>query len=67
MRKAEKLTFRQINKTFKTKGRCPFIGNSFPQCYCMDMNSLRIDDAIYYCGKNFTLCPIYNEKKANKR
>ena len=62
MKNAEELKNRGFRETLRTKGKCPFIRNSFKECYCMDMNSLKTDDAIYYCGKNFTKCLIYREK-----
>ena len=64
MKKIEKLSIKEIKKSPEARGRCPFIKKSFRECYCMDMNSLRTDDAIYYCGLNFTQCPIYKEKSA---
>lgn len=43
---------------------CPLIRKSYKECYCMDMNSMKIYDAIYYCGNHYKLCPIYREKTA---
>lgn len=44
------------------KKSCPFIGNSFSECYCNSMNSLQAKDALYYCGRNYMKCPIFNNK-----
>ena len=44
------------------KKSCPFIGNSFSECYCNSMNSLQAEDALYYCGRNYMICPIYENK-----
>ena len=44
------------------KKSCPFIAESFSECYCNSMSSLKAEDALYYCGKNYVKCPIYKEK-----
>lgn len=44
------------------KKSCPFIGNSFSECYCNSMDSLQAEDALYYCGRNYMKCPIYENK-----
>ncbi|MDH3973426.1 MAG: hypothetical protein OEV42_04015 [Deltaproteobacteria bacterium] len=54
-------------KTEKGAGKmknCPLIKKPFEECYCMNMSSMKIYDAIYYCGNNYKLCPIYKEKAA---
>jgi len=48
--------------TLSNKKSCPFIGNSFSECYCNSMSSLKAEDALYYCGKNYMICSIYKEK-----
>lgn len=55
------------NKTGKGDGEmkeCPLIRKAYKECYCMDMNSMKIYDAIYYCGNHYKLCPIYRKKTA---
>ena len=44
------------------KKSCPFIGNSFSECYCNSMSSLQAEDALYYCGRNYMKCSIYESK-----
>lgn len=44
------------------KKSCPFIGNSFSECYCNSMSSLQAEDALYYCGNHYSECQIYMEK-----
>lgn len=45
---------------------CPFIHSFSPGCYCTDMKSVRVEEAIYYCGGNYRKCNIYKSltKKA---
>ena len=38
---------------------CPFVQNPHKDCHCVDMNSRKVNDAIYYCQKNFKKCKIY--------
>ncbi|WDN89363.1 hypothetical protein BuS5_02331 [Desulfosarcina sp. BuS5] len=38
---------------------CPFIQNPHKDCHCVDMNSRKVNDVIYYCQKNFKKCKIY--------
>ncbi|MDT8316974.1 MAG: hypothetical protein RQ824_03150 [bacterium] len=45
------------------KKSCPFIDNSFSECYCNSMSSLQAEDALYYCGRNYLKCPVYKEKR----
>lgn len=45
------------------KGRCPLIDEALPQCYCSDTRSMAIDDIIYYCGRNYRQCAIYQNNK----
>ena len=44
------------------KKSCPFINQSFNECYCNSMSSLQAEEALYYCGKNYRECPIYENK-----
>ena len=44
------------------KKSCPFIDRSFSECYCNSMSSLKAEDAVYYCGKNYAECPIYKKR-----
>jgi hypothetical protein len=43
--------------------KCPFINNPFQSCYCYNMDSLRTEAALYYCGGNYEECRIYQENK----
>jgi hypothetical protein len=38
---------------------CPFVENPFEDCLCADMNSQKVEEAIYYCGGNYQECEIY--------
>lgn len=47
--------------------RCPLVHCFLPACYCTEMKSTRVEEAIYYCGANYSKCAIYKKlKKANK-
>lgn len=42
------------------KRQCPFVQNPPSEdCYCVKLDSLSVEDALYYCGKNFEKCEIY--------
>jgi hypothetical protein len=51
-----------LHMEVNNKKNCPFIGNSFSECYCNSMSSLLAEDALYYCGRNYMMCPIYEKK-----
>lgn len=65
MREKKNKVIRGVKGPSERSGKCPFIEDSFRECYCNDMRSLKTDEAIYYCGKHFEECPIYGEKAAN--
>ena len=52
-----------LGKTGKThaveREFCPFINKPFENCYCFNMNSLKTESAIRYCGGKFRECAIY--------
>ena len=50
----------------RPEGLCPFVGDPFDECFITDINSQNIDQAIYYCGRNFEECEIYR-KRGGKR
>ncbi len=54
---AEKNNNRKNQK--KRDSICPFVQNSHKGCHCVDMNSRKVNDAIYYCQENFKKCEIY--------
>ena len=64
MGKVKKSDNQKTGKGGKKMKECPLIKKSYKECYCMDMNSMKIYDAIYYCGNHYKLCPIYREKMA---
>ena len=43
----------------KEEGTCPVLENPDPNCYCWNLTSLTITQAVYYCLHNFRECPIY--------
>ncbi len=55
-----KLKKRISNQSTKSK-RCPFIHKPFKECYCLNLRSINIQDAIFYCIGSFEECEIYNK------
>lgn len=47
--------------TKKNKGKkiCPFIKESYKDCYITNMVSRNTESVIYYCGGNFEECAVY--------
>lgn len=46
-----------------TGHQCPFINRILTDCHCSDMRSVKIEEAIYYCGANYDKCNIYKSLK----
>ncbi|MBI4690568.1 MAG: hypothetical protein HY754_09935 [Nitrospirae bacterium] len=44
------------------KKLCPFVQDPENDCYIVLLNSLNIEAAIYYCGKNFEECEMYKRR-----
>jgi len=38
---------------------CPILNNPQPNCYCIDMTSMKIPYAVKYCLQDFRQCDIY--------
>ncbi len=38
---------------------CPLFYTPYRNCYCVDMNSSTLRDALHYCGGEFDRCEIY--------
>ena len=38
---------------------CPILDDPQPNCYCMDMTSMKIPYAVKYCLRGFRECEIY--------
>ena len=52
----------------KANSLCPFIPAAVHiACYCVNMNSRKIINAIYYCLENFEECEIYKRLSEEKR
>jgi hypothetical protein len=43
----------------KRKKTCPVLENPELDCYCLNLTSLGIQQAVHYCLDNFLECPIY--------
>ncbi len=46
----------------QTGGYCPLIASPLAECFIADINSQNIEQAIYYCGGNYTECEIYRRE-----
>lgn len=42
-----------------SKKLCPFVANPRDDCYCFDMKSSKVRQAVHYCLRNFEECKIY--------
>ena len=38
---------------------CPILDDPQPNCYCIDMTSMKIPYAVKYCLRDFRTCDIY--------
>jgi hypothetical protein len=38
---------------------CPLLENPAPDCYCIDLTSLKIPYAVKYCLRDFRECDIF--------
>ena len=45
---------------------CPLIENPHEDCYILTLDSLKVESAIHYCGKNFKDCEIYKRLMNSK-
>ena len=49
----------------KDRKLCPNIEAPLDNCFCNEMNSQDVENAIYYCANNFDTCAIYIEYQAD--
>lgn len=40
---------------------CPFIDDPHPDCYCVDMDSLKINLLLRYCRVNYEQCEVFQK------
>ncbi len=57
---------KEITKQAVFKNLCPFVTETFDDCYCVSMDSRKIEAAIYYCGGNFEKCETYKKQTVTK-
>ena len=52
-----------MDTDFKNQNRqdrlCPLISLELGGCYCHDLSSGKIEQAVHYCGGNYRECPQY--------
>ena len=41
------------------KERCPYVANPLEDCYCAELNSIRIMAIVRFCSGEFESCPVY--------
>ncbi len=46
---------------------CPFTAEPDEECYCININSLRVYRVIDYCAGDFRLCPVYEKLSKGQR
>lgn len=49
-----------------TKEICPFINSPSKDCYCYEINSGKVQDALRYCNAFYKLCPVYQSLRLGK-
>ncbi len=60
--KEEKNKMRDQDNCEDLKAICPFVKKGYAKCYCIDMGSQKISQAIRYCMGSFEQCEIYKMK-----
>ena len=40
---------------------CQFIKNPHKDCYILTLDSLKVEAAVFYCGRNYKKCAIYQK------
>ncbi len=55
-----------ILKKNDSRKLCPFIEESFEDCYITNMKSQNTESIIYYCGGDFQKCEMYKRHKLGK-
>jgi hypothetical protein len=56
------MVFNELQNTdgFDNRGKmCPVLDDPQPNCYCIDMTSMKILYAVKYCLRDFRACEIY--------
>lgn len=46
------------NQQHRMLQNCPYLRANHKECYCVDITSSKVSDAIKYCGTNYLDCPI---------
>ena len=44
---------------YVAKKFCPFVYQPYKDCICNNINSLNVEEVVYYCAENFEKCEIY--------
>ena len=53
---------KMFRSNFKSK-LCIYASELDEECYCTKMDSLKVEQALYYCSGHFNECHIYKKKK----
>ena len=47
-----------------TRRLCPFTRLPWEECYCFELTSNKVKEAVYYCAKHFKECDIYQKNRS---
>lgn len=50
-----------------TKQLCPYFTSPFPDCYCVEMTSLKIPFVLKYCNGDQFACEIYQHNSEENK
>ena len=53
------LTQQSFDSFDNAANMCPILDDPQPNCYCIDMTSMKIPYAVKYCLRDFRECEIY--------
>lgn len=55
------------NRQHRMLQNCPYLRANHKECYCVDITSSKVSDAIKYCGTNYLDCPVLKTLTGYKR
>jgi len=44
---------------------CTFMERQFPECYCVNISSMKIPKMLAFCAGEYKSCRIYRKKREN--
>lgn len=58
------MTYNQLHGILQN---CPYLRANRKECYCVDITSSKVRDAIRYCGTNYLDCPLFEKFQEQSR